>query len=199
MFMDASLTRALMKARTVLDEEIAAAQAKVAELTLERQGIDAALKRFADTPTTTPATPEPAAGEEVFSSNGQLKEPGGPTDNSALNSRVLDLLLNADQPVHIGEIATALSLDITQARSAVAYLNRRSKVRNVRRGFWTAAASTDTETVPASTETVSAPIHQQKMEGGGADGTDLDSDHGQYSSWQADDRNHRHGAPVGAD
>jgi hypothetical protein len=193
--MDASVTRVLIETLHALDEEIAETQAKITELKLERQGVEAVLKRFGDTSTTTPATTfDPAAGEKAFSSNGRPKEHA---NNSAQTSRVLDLLHDAGHPLRIAEIAEALDLDVTQARSAVAYLNRKSKVRNVQRGLWTAAVPADAETASASTKAVSAPIHQQKMEGGGANGTDLDSDHGQYSSWQADDRDHRHGAPVG--
>ena len=190
--MDASVAQALVETLTGLDEEITAARATVDRLMLERQGVEAALKRFGHTSTTIPASPAPAADEGALPSDVRPKEQA---DNSVITSRVLDLLHNAGGPLRIGEIAEGVGLDITQARSAVAYLKRKSEVRNPERGLWQAVAPTDTETAPVSTEAVSAPIHQQ-MKGGGASGTDLDGDHGEFSSGQAEHCDHRHGASV---
>jgi len=192
--MNASVTRVLMETLAALDEEIAAAKATITKLTLERQGVEAALKRFGDTSTTTPAALGPAADEEAVSPSEGPKEP---TDNSGLTSRVSVLLRDAGRPLNIGEIAEALDLDVSQARSAVGYLKRKGEARNVQRGLWTSAAPTDTDAVSVSAETASDPI-PSIMEGGGASGTDLDGDHDESSSWRADHRDHPHGAPVGA-
>ena len=138
--MDPSVTRVLVETLTGLDEEITAAQATVARLTLERQGVEAALRRFGDTSTTIPASPAPAADEGALPSDVRPKEQA---DNSVITSRVLDLLHNAGGPLHIGDIAETLDLDVTQARSAVAYLKRKGEVRNIDRGLWQAGAPTD--------------------------------------------------------
>ena len=185
--------RLLIKTLHELDEEIAEATAKITALTLERQGVEAVLKRFGETSTAVPATtPGPAATKEAVSPNGRPEEPA---DHSTLTGRVLDLLRNSGRPMPIQEIANSLDLDITQARSATAYLRRRGEVHNVKRGLWQAVAPTDAETAPASTEAVSAPNHSI-MEGGGADGTDADRVRDHHSLWQAEDRDQGRGAPV---
>ena len=48
--------RLLIKTLHELDEEIAEATAKITALTLERQGVEAVLKRFGETSTAVPAT-----------------------------------------------------------------------------------------------------------------------------------------------
>ena len=88
---------------------------------------------------------------------------------------------NAGGPLRIGDIAKSLDLDVTQARSATAYLKRKGEVHNVKRGLWQASTPTDAETAPASTEAVSVPNHSI-MEGGGADGTDADRVRDHHSS-----------------
>ena len=194
--MDATpVTRLLIKTLHELDEEIAEAEAKVAALTLERQGVEAVLKRFGETSTAVPVTTPPAAAKEAVSPNGRPQEPAGQVGQPTLTGRVLDLLHNSGRPMPIEDIAKSLDLDVTQARSAAAYLKRKGEVHNVKRGFWLAGTPTDTETAPASTETVSAPIHLE-MKGGGTDGTDEDRVRDHHSLWQAEDRDHGLGASV---
>jgi ribosomal protein L12E/L44/L45/RPP1/RPP2 len=195
--MDATpVTRLLIKTLHTLDEEIAEAEAKVAALTLERQGVEAVLKRFGETSTAAPATTTgPAATKEAVSSNGRPEEPAGQAGQPTLTSRVLNLLVNGGRPMSIEEIAKRLDLDITQARSATAYLKRKGEVHNVKRGLWQAGTPTDAETAPASTGAVSVPNHSI-MEGGGADGTDADRVRDHHSLWQAEDRDQGRGAPV---
>lgn len=188
------MTRLLIKTLHELDEEIAEAEAKVAALTLERQGVEAVLKRFGETSTAVPVT-TPAAAKEAVSPNGRPQEPAGQVGQPTLTGRVLDLLRNSGRPMPIEEIAKSLDLDITQARSATAYLKRKGEVHNVKRGLWQAGTPTDAETAPASTEAVSVPNHSI-MEGGGADGTDATRVRDHHSSWQAEDRDHGHGASV---
>ena len=127
----------LVETLTGLDEEITAARATVDRLMLERQGVEAALKRFGHTSTTIPA---PAADEGALPSDVRPKEQA---DNSVITSRVLDLLHNAGGPLRIGDIAKSLDLDVTQARSATAYLKRKGEVHNVKRGLWQAGTPTD--------------------------------------------------------
>ena len=189
--------RLLIKTLHELDEEIAEATAKITALTLERQGVEAVLKRFGETSTAVPATtPGPAATKEAVSLNGRPEEPPGQAGQPTLTGRVLDLLHNSGRPMPIEEIAKSLDLEITQARSATAYLKRKGEVHNVKRGLWQAGAPTDIETAPASTEAVSVPSHSM-MEGGGADGTDADRVRDHHSLWQAEDRDQGRGAPVG--
>ncbi len=192
--MDATpVTRLLIKTLHTLDEEIAEAEAKVAALTLERQGVEAVLKRFGETSMAVPATtPGPAIITETVSPNGRPEEPA---DHSTLTGRVLDLLRNSGRPMPIEEIAKSLDLDITQARSATAYLKRKGEVHNVKRGLWQAGTPTDAETAPASTGAASVPNHSI-MEGGGADGTDATRVRDHHSAWQAEERDHGHGASV---
>ena len=194
--MDATpVTRLLIKTLHELDEEIAEAEAKVAALTLERQGVEAALKRFGETSTAVPVTTPPAAAKEAVSPNGRPQEPAGQVGQPTLTGRVLDLLHNSGRPMPIEDIAKSLDLDVTQARSATAYLKRKGEVHNVKRGLWQAGTPTDAETAPASTEAVSVPNHSI-MEGGGADGTDADRVRDHHSLWQAEDRDQGRGAPV---
>ena len=89
-----------METLAALDEEIAAVKATITKLTLERQGVEAALKRFGDTSTTTPAALGPAADEEAVSPREGPKEP---TDNSGLTSRVSVLLRDWPPPEHRGD------------------------------------------------------------------------------------------------
>jgi hypothetical protein len=180
-----------MDTLNALDVELTASQAKVDRLLLERQGVEAALRRFGYTPPTSRATRGPAADRAALPSDVRSKQ----TDNAALTSRVLDMLRTADAPLRVGEIADALDLDITQVRSAIAYLHRKHRVHNPKRGFWQAV--TDTETVPASTEIVSASAHPI-VKGGDARGPGFDFDrvHDGGSSLRAEQRVHDHRARV---
>jgi len=142
--MDATpVTRLLIKTLHELDEEIAEAEAKVAALTLERQGVEAVLKRFGETSTAVPVTTPPAAAKEAVSPNGRPQEPAGQVGQPTLTGRVLDLLHNSGRPMPIEDIAKSLDLDVTQARSATAYLKRKGEVHNVKRGLWQAGTPTD--------------------------------------------------------
>jgi hypothetical protein len=188
--MNASIAQALMDTLAALDDEIAAAQTTVDRLMLERQGVETALRRFGYTSPTSPVTrspaiPGPAGDKQALPSDVRPRQTG----NAALTSRVLDTLVTSGAPMRVGEVAELLDLDITQVRSAVAYLHRKHRVSNPRRGFWQAIV--DTETVSASTETntVSATPLLPRQKGGDARGPGFDFDR---APW------HGHRAPVGS-
>lgn len=183
--MNASVANVLIEALAALDAELTAAQAKVDRLTLERQGVAAALKRFGYTPSTSPATPGPAAHKEPLPSEAR---------STAYTSRVLDLLQTAGAPLRGEDIAERLDLTVAQVRSAVAYLHRKHRVINVKRGYW--QAITDTERVSANTETLSGTTHSI-MKGGGANGTGFDRVYDDSSSWRAEQCVPDHRARVG--
>jgi hypothetical protein len=190
--MDSSVAQALMNTRNALDVELAAAQAKVERLMLERQGVETALRRFGYTSSTSRATLNPAADKEALPSDGRSKQ----ADNAAVTTRVLAMLRAVDAPLRVGEIADSLDLDVTQIRSAIAYLHRKHSVHNPKRGFWQAVI--DTEMVSASTEIVSAPTHPS-VKGGDARGPGFNFDrvHDGGLSWRADQRAHDHRDRVG--
>lgn len=185
--MDASVAQALMDTLTALDDELTAAQATVDRLLLERQGVETALRRFGYTSPSGPATSGPATGPATDKEALQSDVRPEQTD-TALTSRVLDMLRTAGVPTRVAEIAESLNLDITQVRSAVAYLHRKHRVHNPRRGFWQAII--DTETVPASRETVSAAALLPRQKVNDARGTGFEFDR---APWHV----HDHRTPVG--
>jgi hypothetical protein len=144
--MNKALVQALLETLSALDDELAAARARVDQLGLERQGVEAALKRFQHTSPISHAISDPTADKETVASDERTQQ----TDSAGVASRVLDLLRTAGGPLRNSEIAETLNLDPTQARSAVAYLHRSHRVRHAGRGLWQTSAPTNADTpVPA--------------------------------------------------
>jgi hypothetical protein len=161
----ASLTRALQETLVELDEEIKAAHVRVEQLELERQGVQAALKRFAREPSL-PLPPTDCSHPPLAWR--------APPDRGGLSDRVFSILTGADGPVSVSEIVDKTGLAKEQVRSALGYLNRKSQVKRAARGLWQPTSPPDAEAAPgATTGTASGSIYvHQNMDGGDARGTD---------------------------
>jgi hypothetical protein len=183
----APLTRALQETLAALDEEINAAQARVEELKLERQGVHAALKRFASEP----SPPQPSTDR----SRPPLARPV-PTYGEGLSERVLSLLRGADAPVSVNEIVDSTGLTKDQVRSALGYLKRRGDIERVSRGLWLPTSPTEPDAAPAATTGAASGSIHPTTNGGGASGTDSHRVRDDDLLSTADHRVHDHGAPV---
>ena len=185
----ASLTQALQETLATLDEEIEAAQARVEQLKLERQGVEAALKRFA-------SEPSPPRAPTTDRSHPPLAR-SAPPDRGGLSDRVLSLLRAADGPVSVNKIVERTGLAKDQVRSALGYLHRRKgEVEQAgERGFWQ-PTSTDADAAPATTTGAASSSIHQTMNGGDASGTESHRVRDDDLLRTADHRVHDHGAPI---
>ncbi|MBV8542833.1 MAG: hypothetical protein JO364_08130 [Pseudonocardiales bacterium] len=194
-------------------------EAKLADLQVERRGLELSLARL---------TAEVAAEDDRSVAQSQQinseafprqspelspREEGWPLGMTAAVGRVLE---DATKPLAPADIVNTLNSvglrqeDSESVRGALSYLRRRGKAIAVGRSQWVLvngavhqrlqrerkADATYVETAPVEAGAVSTPVHSI-MEGGGANGTES-SARDLYSVRQPDDRDHRHGAPIGA-